>query len=216
MSRSARVWKTTSFFIFLGKKKRKLFFPTAKKVISVVHVLHFQYQPTFVLVQTTGTMSSTQSSPRNRLLKVSGLGHSITLEMEGTATVAALQEEIAKQTNVPAIYQRLLARGKQFESSEITLEEAGIEHRTKIMLMRNALYAQEKEGFEVLSKLSQEIDDLETKKDSTPANALSELITRVCCKLDEVDVQGSENLRAQRKELLRKAESLDTNNNDAS
>ena len=158
------------------------------------------------------TMSSSEL-PSTRLLKVSGLGHSITLEMEGTATVAFLQEQIARQTKVPAIYQRLLARGKQLENSELNLEEAGIEHRTKIMLMRNALYAQEKEGFEVLSHLSQEIDELEAKKDSTPANELSELITRICCKLDAVDVKGSENLRALRKELLLKAHNLDAKSN---
>mmetsp|Transcript_36953 Transcript_36953/g.89774 ORF Transcript_36953/g.89774 Transcript_36953/m.89774 type:complete len:158 (+) Transcript_36953:152-625(+) len=154
------------------------------------------------------------ASPDTRTLKVSGLGHSITLDMEGTSTIAALQEEIAKETQIPAIYQRLLARGKKFDISNLTLVEAGIEHRTKIMLMHNALYAQEKEGFEVLSKLSQEIDNLHSKRASTPTNMLSELITRICCKLDEVDVKGSENLRAQRKALLQKAESMDANSND--
>lgn len=144
-----------------------------------------------------------------RTLKVSGLGHSITLDMEGTSTIAALQAEIAKETKIPAIYQQLLARGKKFDISTLTLEEAGIEHRTKVMLMRNALYAQEKEAFEILSQLSHEIDELYSKKDSTPASLLSELITRICCKLDEVDVKGSENLRAQRKELIRKAETMD-------
>jgi hypothetical protein len=35
------------------------------------------------------------------------------------------------------------------------------------------------------------------------------MVTRICCKLDEVDTKGSENLRAQRKELIRKAESME-------
>ncbi|CAJ1933886.1 unnamed protein product [Cylindrotheca closterium] len=156
------------------------------------------------------------ASSNTRTLKVTGLGHSISFDMEDTSTVADLQTEISKKTKIPAIYQRLLARGKKFDISNLTLAEAGIEHRTKIILMHSAMYAQEKEGFEVLSKLSEEIDDLHAKKDSTPTNEMSEFITRICCKLDEVDVKGSENLRAQRKELIRKAESMDTNSNDKS
>lgn len=156
------------------------------------------------------------ASSNTRTLKVSGLDHSITLDMEDTSTIADLQSEIAKETKIPAIYQRLLARGKNFDISNLTLAEAGIEHRTKIILMHSALYAQEKEGFEFLLKLSQEIDELQAKRDSTPTNELCELITRICCKLDEVDFKGSENLRAQRKELIRKAESMDASSNEKS
>jgi hypothetical protein len=143
-------------------------------------------------------------------LRVTGLGHSLTLDMESGATIGELKTEIECQTTIPALYQRLLARGKKLDLDDLTLEEVGMKDRTKIMLMRNALYSKEKEGFERLSALAKEIDELKTKKETVADNVVSEMVTRMCCKLDAIETMGSENLRALRKELLRKAENIDS------
>jgi hypothetical protein len=150
------------------------------------------------------------SEVSKRTLRVAGLGHSITLKTEASTTIGALKQEIERQTNVPAIYQRLLARGKKLEADNLSLKEAGLEDRTKIMLLHNPSYVQEKEGYEILSQLAEEIDDLESKKDSTPNDVISEFVTRICCKLDAVEIKGSENLRGLRKALLRKAQGIDS------
>eukprot|EP00980_Cylindrotheca_fusiformis_P029152 scaffold22740_cov139-Cylindrotheca_fusiformis.AAC.6 len=157
-------------------------------------------------------MGSSTEAPRKRTIKVAGLGHSLTLETDGsttTTTIGDLKREIERLTNIPAMYQHLLARGKKLDMDQLTLEEAGIEDRTKIMLLHNAAYASEKGGYDVLARLQREIADLEAKKEETPSHVTSELVTRICCKLDAVDIQGSENLRALRKQLLRRAEGID-------
>jgi hypothetical protein len=142
-------------------------------------------------------------------LRITGLGHTLTLKFSSSTTIGCLKQEIASHTKLPAVYQRLLARGSKLESDTVTLEDAGLMDRTRIMLLHNALYAQEKEGFEALSALAKEIEDLAQTKDSISSTAMSEMVTRICCKLDEVDTKGSENLRSQRKELIRKAESME-------
>ncbi len=142
-------------------------------------------------------------------LRVAGLGHTLTLDVEGSATVGELKRRVHQYTHLPVEYQRLLARGSKLEDNDCTLDDAGIKDRTKIMLMHSELYVKEKEGFESLSKLSEEIDELAAKKDSESPRALQELVTKICCRLDQVDVKGSENLRAKRKALLTRAESLD-------
>lgn len=144
------------------------------------------------------------------MLRVAGLGHAITLETEASTTIASLKQEIERHTKIPVMYQRLLARGKKLETDNQSIKEAGIEDRTKVMLLHNATYAQEKDGYEVLARLGQEIDDLESKKHSTTHHVISELVTRICCKLDAVEINGSENLRALRKKLIRKAEGIDS------
>lgn len=145
-------------------------------------------------------------------LRVTGLGHTLTLEHPSTSSIESLQQEIERQTQIPVVYQRLLARGHKLDASPQTrsLNDAGIQDRTKIMLLHNALYAQEKQGFEALEALAKEIGDLEDKKKQEISMAeISEFATRICCKLDLVDTQGSDNLRARRKELIRRAEILD-------
>ena len=59
--------------------------------------------------------------------------------------------------------------------------------------------------------MSKEIDVLSSRCNSEPLSkeVISELVTRICCKLDEVDTRGSDNLRSKRKELLKKAEAID-------
>jgi hypothetical protein len=121
-----------------------------------------------------------------------------------------LKQEIETRTALPTIYQRLLARGTKLEVEDATLAEAGLQDRTRIMLLHNALYSKEKDGFESLSLLAKQIDELAAKKKTTPANVRSELITRICCRLDDIDTMGSENLRTLRKELIQKAENMDS------
>lgn len=153
--------------------------------------------------------SETSDAPPSFTLRITGLGHNLTIEAKPSCTVGELKQRIQDSVGLPVEYQRLLARGSKLEENEVTIEAAGIKDRTKIMLMHSALYAQEKEGWEALSKLAKEIDELcETKQTSSP-DLVSETVTRICCRLDEVDTKGSDNLRAKRKELLAKAEALD-------
>lgn len=144
-------------------------------------------------------------------LRVTGLGHTLTLEVESSMTVGELKQRIGDATEMPVEYLRLLARGSKLDGNDATLASEGVKDRTKIMLMHSALYAQEKEGFETLSKLSKEIDELATKSSDSSSSPIivHELVTRICCRLDEVDTKGSDNLRAIRKKLLAKAEALD-------
>ena len=148
--------------------------------------------------------------PREMItLRVTGLGHTLTLEIESSSTVGDLKTCIQQHTNLPSEYQRLLARGSKLENDYCTLDDACMKDRTKIMLMHSALYVQEKDGFESLSKLSKEIEVLAASKASRSADEIREDVTNICCRLDQVDVKGSENLRAKRKALLAAAESLD-------
>lgn len=153
------------------------------------------------------TMASEVSS---KTLRVAGLGHLLTLQLSSQTTIGGLKQEIEQNTGIPAFYQRLLARGSKLDCNEITLEEAKIKDRTRIMLLHNELYGQEKEGFEALEAVSREIEDLARKKESTSPTVLTELVTRLCCRLDGIDTAGSSNLRRKRKDLIRKAENLDS------
>ena len=105
-----------------------------------------------------------------------------------------------------------MARGKKLDTDELSLQDAGLEDRTRLMLLRNALYVQEKDIVDSLLLIRKEIEDLEEKKDTTPDTVRSELVTRICCKLDGVDTRGSDSLRALRKQLIRRAESIDESN----
>ena len=146
-------------------------------------------------------------------LRIAGLGHSLPLEVDAdTTTVRDLKAMIENQTGLPPPYQRLLARGTQLdnsESEELSLKEAGVKDRTKIMLLHSALYAQEKEGFEALTGLAHEINDLEAKAPTLDPKHVAELVTQLCCRLDEVDTGGSTNLRTKRKALLHQAEQIE-------
>ena len=151
-------------------------------------------------------------------LRVSGLGYSITFEQlpPDSTTVNDLKQKIFQQTNLPVEYQRLLARGHKLDDVDgnMSLGQAGIKDRTKIMLMHNELYAKEKDIYDQLSKVEKEIDDLEAanqKDDGLAHPVVSEMVTRICCKLDAIQTDGSTNLRSRRKMLLRRAEALDHN-----
>lgn len=144
-------------------------------------------------------------------LKVTGLGHKITLEVAETATVSDLKQDIHSHVpTLPPTYQRLLCRGKKLDDNEATLSSLNIKNRTSIMLLHNELYAADKEAMEAISLLEQEIHELAATQGEIPKDVLQERITLICCKLDGVDTHGSESLRAMRKEALKKAEALDS------
>lgn len=141
-------------------------------------------------------------------IKVSGLGHSFTLELPSTEPLGTLKSQIEQATDLLPAYQRLVCRGLKLDDDTQTLDEIGIKDRTKVMLLHSPLYAQEKETYEKLLSVSTEIDDLAGQSGVEP-KVLTELVTRICCKLDAIDTSGSEHLRAKRKELLKKAESIE-------
>ena len=151
-------------------------------------------------------------------LRIAGLGHSLPLEVDAdTTTVGALKEIIETNTGLPPCYQRLLARGTKLDSAEsesLSLKDAGVKDRTKIMLLHSAVYAQEKQGFEALAAIASEVDDLANKASTMDPKLMAELVTRLCCRLDEVDTAGSANLRARRKALLHRAEKLEQKDDD--
>lgn len=149
-------------------------------------------------------------------IRVSGLGHTLNFGLDSSTKVKDLKESIYNKTNIPPQYQRLLARGTQLDArtntntDNLTLEEASVKNRQKIMLMHNARYAQEKESYEKLQEIEKEIEELNEKSSELAKKVKSELVTRICCKLDEVELNREfVELRAKRKELIQKAENID-------
>ena len=113
-------------------------------------------------------------------------------------------------------YQRLLARGHKLDDDTQTLKEAGIQDRTRVMLLHNEKYTKEKDTYESLQLIQTEINDLKMQKenDGLEKKVVSELVTRVCCRLDSIEVNGSDTLRSMRKDLLRKVESIDQDHDE--
>eukprot|EP00546_Thalassionema_frauenfeldii_P016342 CAMPEP_0178896900 /NCGR_PEP_ID=MMETSP0786-20121207/1443_1 /TAXON_ID=186022 /ORGANISM="Thalassionema frauenfeldii, Strain CCMP 1798" /LENGTH=154 /DNA_ID=CAMNT_0020567381 /DNA_START=58 /DNA_END=519 /DNA_ORIENTATION=- len=143
-------------------------------------------------------------------LRVAGLGHNLILEVSSLSTLKDLKLEIESRTSLPVGYQRLIGRGmKNLDNDEVTLESLDIQDRTKLLLLHNKNYAIDKEGLEAINELQKEIDQLSANIDAEKPEVVRELVTRICCKLDGIDTQGSNTLRALRKEAIRKAESLD-------
>jgi hypothetical protein len=146
----------------------------------------------------------------NLTLRVAGLGHSLTLDLDKYSTVGALKEQVERETHLPAGYQRLVARGKKLDDDSVTFESIGIEHRTRLMLLHNEFYAADQAGVTAINALTKEIDELVAKADdSTSPAVIHELVTQICCKLDAIDTNGSDILRTMRKQAIAKAEALD-------
>lgn len=145
----------------------------------------------------------------NLTLRVTGLGHSMTLNMKKTGTVGALKEQVERETELPAGYQRLVARGKKLDDDSVTLESLGIEDRTRLMLLHNQFYAADQAGVTAINALTKEIDELAAKANSTSPAVTHELVTQIFCKLDAIDTNGSDKLRTMRKQAIAKAEALD-------
>ena len=145
----------------------------------------------------------------NLTLRVTGLGHNLTLNVPCTATVGDVKAEIERLTALPAAYQLLITHRQKLEDDEATLSSFEI-GRGRFMLLHNKLYAADVEGITTINALMKEIDDLAASQSKSP-NVIHELVTQICCRLDGIDTHGSEPLRAMRKQALEKAEAIDKN-----
>ena len=186
--------------------------------------------------QTSSSPSSSSSSTDTVTIRVTGLGHKVTLKdlPASTTTVTDLRTKVYEATGLPPRYQNLIGPQKlkinYYDDNDDdkydatlgtkTLSELGIKDRTKLMLLHSPLYASEKDSYEKFRQVEREIDDLERNtntntntntNDEKKKNQLfvSEMVTRICCRLDTIQVSGSAALRAQRKELIKKAEGLE-------
>jgi hypothetical protein len=148
-------------------------------------------------------------------LRISGLGHTLTFDVPASASVGDVKAHIEALTSLPCPYQRLLSRGKKIDQDSATLSSFGILDRTKLMLLHNELYINDKEGVAALLAIEREVTELAKAQlhgDSTDKDdgiTLHEAVTRICCKLDAVEIHGSEHLRSMRKKILVQAEALE-------
>ena len=167
--------------------------------------------------------SSSEKAPSSLRLRVAGLGHYCELDMSPMATLSDLKEQVENKTDIPAPYQRLVAKRKKMDDdgqilgptimdSADNIEKLGIglEDRTKILLLHSSLYSQDKEGVEKLNAYIKEINRIdEARKNREMENkVVQELIIQICCKIDCVETNGSDALRKMRKMAVRKAEDV--------
>ena len=187
--------------------------------------------------QSDGDTATTAAADITITLRITGLGHNMTLKdlSSTTMTMAELMTKIYNSTGIIPRYQRLIGpRGLKIDSNndnsndngnggdEKTLFEIGIKDRTKLILMHSPLYSNEKDSYEKLIGIEKEINDLENSiltresinndhnNDHKKPIVVSEMVTRICCKLDLVDTVGSIFIRLKRKELIKKVEGLET------
>ena len=167
-------------------------------------------------------------------IRVAGLGHKVTLKgiPASTTTVDDLRTKVFEATGLPPRFQKLIGPQRlninhldedddkcDAALGARTLAELGIKDRTKLMLLHSPLYSSEKDAYEKLQRVREEIDELDrslrnrnggtNNNETKNPGFVSEIATRICCRLDGIDVAGSEALRAQRKELIQKAEGLE-------
>lgn len=143
-------------------------------------------------------------------LRVTGLGHKLTLEVDSSLSLLELKEKIAFETTIPAEYQRLICHGKNLNEDARSLADSQLQDRTKIMLLHNKEYAADREAFEQIHALKKELENLASSENGKSPEVVHELVTQICCKLDAVDIHGSETLRKIRKDILKQAESIDS------
>jgi len=237
---------TNEYVVDTDTMKKKIVDPLSSKFNETVAYANHEMNVTTKKWQSSST-SPQDHKKVNITLRVTGLGHNLTLkDLASTTTVSDLQKKIHEATGLPPRYQRLIGpRGMKINwnnddgdgdsdgddknevtSGMITLSELGIENRTKLMLLHSPFYAIEKDVYEQLREIEREIDDMESNIQRSYHSSdnndnqdqlqrpiqVSEMVTRICCKLDAVDIKGSKALRSQRKELIRKAEGLETVN----
>ena len=188
--------------------------------------------------QSDGDTTTTTTAAITITLRITGLGHNMTLQdlSSTTMTMAELMTKIYNSTGIIPRYQRLIGpRGLKIDSNndnsndngngdggdEKTLFEIGIKDRTKLILMHSPLYSNEKDSYERLIGIEKEINDLKNSiliresinndhnNDHKKPIVVSEMVTRICCKLDLVDTVGSIFIRLKRKELIKKVEGLE-------
>lgn len=156
-------------------------------------------------------------------LRIAGLGHSFELDAAPTATLGDLKEEIERKIHLPSPYQRLVAKRKKLDDDTMVLGPTimdggntiismgiGIEDRTKILLLHSPAYENDREGIDKLTTLMKEIHKIDAKRRTRDMDnkTVQELIIQICCKIDCVETNGSEPLRAFRKSTVRKAEGV--------
>ena len=151
-------------------------------------------------------------------LRIAGLGHHFELDANTNAKLSDLKEEVERRTEIPAPYLRLVAKSKKLDDDSMVLGPsimdggrvveigAGLEDRTKLLLLHSSNYSEDKTGIDKLDKLNEEIKKLEdgTFDDKT----VQELIIQICCKIDCVETNGSDALRKMRKKTIKYAESV--------
>lgn len=144
-------------------------------------------------------------------LRITGpAGHKMTKDvLTQSTTIGDLKHLVENETGQPAAYFRLISRSKKLDDDSATLASLGIEHRTNLMCMHNERHAQDREGIQAIGTLMDEIQHLEAKAIETPNHVLHELVTQICCKLDEVETHGSTALKQMRKQALARAQALD-------
>ena len=169
-------------------------------------------------------------------IQVRGLGHKISITLPPSDTLSSLQNRIEDETGLPPGYQRLIIRGKTLTGDgDLTpLQQLGLlpGSKSKAILMHSPTFGADRGSMEQLTKLNLELDMLELKKKgegissgsgsgsgNTPSLSSSRkqiskaeaqnLITNICCKLDEIDLHGSNTLREIRRKIFKRAENLD-------
>lgn len=155
-------------------------------------------------------MENNELEQKRLTLRVTGLGHRLTFDITSSATINDVKAEIDRQISLPAPYQQLIARGKNLDQNgDVSLESLEIKNRTSMVLLHNQAYARDQVGVTAITELQREIDELAAKAQDTPPNVVHEIVTQICCKLDAIDVSGSEQLRYLRKQAIAKVEGID-------
>ena len=170
-------------------------------------------------------------------IQVRGLGHKISITLPPSDTLSSLQNRIEDETGLPPGYQRLIIRGKTLTGDgDLTLQQLGLlpGSKSKAILMHSPTFGADKGSMEQLTKLNLELDMLELKKkgedissgsgsgsvsSNTPSLSsyrkqiskaeAQNLVTNICCKLDEIDLHNSNTLREIRRKIFKRAENLD-------
>jgi hypothetical protein len=140
------------------------------------------------------------------LLALSGSGHSVSVTVKEDDTVAALKQAVAEATGLAAEYQRLLHKGKRLDDDDALLSSTAIAHGSKLMLVHSPAYARDADGIRAIEHIAREISEVQAV--AMAPGALEERCTLLCCRLDAVDVSGSESLRQLRRAQLQRCEAL--------
>jgi len=155
-------------------------------------------------------------------LRVAGLGHFMEIDVEPNITPGDLKYIIESKTDLPAPYQRLVAKRKKMDDDTMVLGQTvmdgntivsmgiGLEDRTKILMLHSPMYAKDKDGIEKLTELNKEIEKIELGRNNRQLNnkTVQELIIQIMCKIDCVETNGSEALRKMRKLTIKQAEGV--------
>jgi len=155
-------------------------------------------------------------------LRVAGLGHFVEIDVDPTITLGDLKYIIERKTDLPAPYQRLVAKRKKMDDDTMVLGPTvmdgntivsmgiGLEDRTKILMLHSPLFGKDKEGIEKLTGLNKEIDKIDLGRHNGDLNnkTVQEFIIQVMCKIDCVETNGSEALRKMRKSTIKQAEDV--------